>query len=258
MRNPPTILEPNVNIKIKSAVKGPAYIQLATLIKDKISSGEFTPGMRIPAEVAISKTYGVAVMTVRQAIHVLAEQGLLRRVHGSGTFVCGPDWTRANFNMEGLLDRLEDQDNVEIQILSAGMSEASEKAAESLEIEPGAMILSMIRLVSHKGRPFLLNKARLKYDPKSPIVEAEMEASSLSSLFTGQKNSFAKKSVLRLEPYVLTESEASLLQTQANLPAFKIRYTFYGYADEPVGTGWFMTPMEFISFTTKIGVWDEE
>lgn len=244
-------------MNIKSSFKGPAYVQLATLIKEKICNGEFPQGTRIPAEAAISKTYGVAVMTVRQAIHVLAEKGILRRVHGSGTFVCGPDWTRAAFNMEGLIERLEDRGSVEIQILHAGMAEASERAAESLEIEPGEMTVVLERLVSHKGQPFLLNKAYLKYDPKSPIVESEMEASSLSSLFTGQDNGFVKKSSLRLEPCVLSGREAGLLKASAAAAAFKIRYTFYGYADEPLGSGWFMTPKENISFTTRIGVWDD-
>ncbi|MDR1038121.1 MAG: GntR family transcriptional regulator [Deltaproteobacteria bacterium] len=244
-------------VNIKSAFKGPAYVQLAALIKEKISKGEFPQGSRIPAEVAISKTYGVAVMTVRQAIHVLAEKGILRRVHGSGTFVCGPDWSRAAFNMGGLLEKLEDRKSVEIQILYAGMVEATERVADSLEIEPGDMTVCLERLVYHRGEPFLLNKAYLRYDPKSPIVESEMEASSLSSLFTGKDNGFVKKSQLKLEPCFLSDRQADLLRTQPDRPSFMIRYTFYGYADEPMGTGWFMTPMQNISFTTRIGVWDD-
>ncbi|MDR2353946.1 MAG: GntR family transcriptional regulator [Deltaproteobacteria bacterium] len=245
-------------VNIKSSLKGPAYIQLASLIKEKISSGEFSPGMRIPAEVAMSKTFGVAVMTVRQAIHLLAEQGLLKRVHGSGTFVCSPDWTRANFNMEGLLEKLEDKENVEIKILEAGMTEASEKAAKNLQVETGDMILNLFRLVFYKAQPFILNRAHLKFDPKSPIVESEMDASSLSSLFTGKHNMFVKKSTLRLEPCILTAEQASFLKVSPQLAAFKIRYTFYDFSDEPVGSGWFLTPRECISFTTKIGVWDDE
>ncbi|MDR1313179.1 MAG: GntR family transcriptional regulator [Deltaproteobacteria bacterium] len=254
-----TMKEDNGNsvVIIKSSFKGPAYVQLAALIKEKICSGEFPQGSRIPAEVAISKTYGVAVMTVRQAIHILAEKGILRRVHGSGTFVCGPDWTRAAFNMGGLLEKLEDRKAVEIQILYAGMAEASRSAADSLEIEPGEMTVRLERLVSYKGKPFLLNRSYLKYDPKSPIVESEMEASSLSSLFTGKDNGFVMKSQLKLEPCVLNPRQADLLKVPQDRPSFKISYTFYGFADEAMGTGWFMTPKENISFTTRIGVWDD-
>ncbi|MDR1922690.1 MAG: GntR family transcriptional regulator [Candidatus Adiutrix sp.] len=243
---------------IKSSLRGPAYAQLATLIKHKISTGEYAQGGRIPSESSIGKAYGVAIMTVRQAIRLLTEQGILRRVHGSGTFVCGPDWTRASFNMEGLLELLSDKDNLDIRILNAGIVEASPKAADALGLAEGDMIISLVRLVSYKGLPFLLNKARLIFDPKSPIVESELEASSLSGLFSGQGNSFIKKALLKLEPCLLSSSEAERLKSSQTSPAFKIRYTFYGYTDLPVGSGWFLTPTGFMAFTTRIGVWDDD
>jgi len=245
-------------IDIKSSLKGPAYAQLAALIKQKIASGEYQPGAKIPAESVIGQTFGVAVMTVRQAIRVLVEQGLLRRVHGSGTFVCGPDWTRANFNMEGLLETLSDKDNIDIRIISAGIIEASPKAAGALGLQPGDMVVALVRLVSFKGLPFLLNKAHLIFDPKSPIVESELEASSLSGLFSGEGNSFIKKALLKLEPSILSPSQAEYLKASQTNPAFKIRYTFFGYNDSPVGSGWFMAPMGYMSFSAKIGVWDDE
>jgi GntR family transcriptional regulator len=254
MSNHKTNIKPS--ILIKNSDKGPVYAQLAALIKEKICNGEFSPGAKIPAEATMSKTYGVAIMTVRQAVQVLAEKGILRRVHGSGTFVCAPDWTKASFNMDGLLDKLEDRDNLEISIIRAKTMEASEKAAEYLRIEPGEMILSLVRLVSYQGRPFLLNKAYLKYDPKSLIVESELEASSLFSLFTGEGNNFVKKTVLELEPCVLSDHEAGLLNATAAVAAFKVLYTFYGFDDGPVGSGWFLTTKENVSFSTKIGVWD--
>ena len=243
---------------LKGTLRGPAYAQLAALIKQKISAGEYPPGSKIPSEAAIGQVHGVAVMTVRQAIRLLAEQGILRRVHGSGTFVCGPDWTRANFNMRGLLELLEDKDNLDIRILNAGAVEASAKAAAALKVKKDDMIVSLVRLVSYKGLPFLLNKACLRFDAKLPIVESELEASSLSGLFSGQGNSFIKKALLKLEPCILSTTEAAYLKTSQTSPAFKIRYTFFDYTDEPVGSGWFMTPMGYMSFTTKIGVWDDD
>ena len=243
---------------LKTALKGPAYAQLAALIKQKISSGEYSTGSRIPSESSIGQTYGVAVMTVRQAIRLLVEQGLLRRVHGSGTFVCGPDWTRASFNMDGLLELLSDKDNLDIRILNAGIIAASAKAAAALEVNEGDLIISLLRLVSYKGLPFLLNKAHLRFDPKQPIVESELEASSLYGLFSARGNSFIKKALLKLEPCILSSAEAAYLKASATNPAFKIRYTFFGYTEQPVGSGWFMIPMGYMSFTTKIGVWADD
>jgi DNA-binding GntR family transcriptional regulator len=197
-------------------------------------------------------------MTVRPAISLLAEQGPLKRVHGRGTFVCGPDWTRASFNMVGLLEMLNDKDNIDIRILNAGIIAARPRAAAALNLEIGDHIVNLVRLVSFRRRPILLNKAYLVFDHRSPIVESELETSSLSGLFSGHGNSFIKKATLRLEPCLLSAAEAACLELGAAAPVFKIHYTFYGYSDSPVGTGWFMAPVSNVTFSTKIGVWDEE
>jgi GntR family transcriptional regulator len=248
-------ISPDHNLKMPG--QGPAYLQLAGLIKRMIADGEYPPGSRIPANSILSRSCGVAVMTVRQAIGLLAEQGLLKRVHGRGTFVCGPDWTRAGFNMAGLLEILSDKDNIDIRILKAGIIEAGTKAAAALQIETGAHILYLVRRVSHLKRPILLNKAYLVFDPRLPIVESELEASSLFGLFSGQGSRFIKKAVLKLEPSFLRAEEAAGLETDSKAPAFKIRYTFYYYGDAPAGTGWFMAPADIVTFSTKIGVWDD-
>ncbi|MCL2029429.1 MAG: GntR family transcriptional regulator [Deltaproteobacteria bacterium] len=240
-------------LSVKPSHKGAAYLQLAGLIKRKIAEGEYQPGGRIPSESIISRSFGVAVMTVRQAINLLAGQGLLKRVHGRGTFVCGPDWTRAGFNLAGLLEKLGDQSGLEIKILKAGLSPAHPGAAAALNLKAGTPIVSLARLVSHRRRPLLLNKAFLASAPRTPVEEPEFGAASLSGLLAGQGG--CKKALLKLEPCSLSPSEAVLLETAA--PAFKICYTFYDYSDSPAGTGWFLTPMDSVDFSAKIGVWDD-
>ena len=241
----------------KESGKSPAYLRLAGDIKQMIAKGEYQPGTKIPSEAAISRSYGLSPMTVRQAIGILAEQGLLRRVHGSGTYVCGPDWTRASFTLEGLLELLHDKNGISIKIIKASIAKAKSQAAAALGVSVGTPIITLKRLVSHEGNPFLLNKAALRFDPKSPIVESELEVSSLSGLFTGEGNSFIKKAHLLVEPCFLAPNEAAYLKANSDEAAFKINYIFYGYSDSPVGSGWFLAPRQFLTLSTKIGVWDD-
>lgn len=249
--------EPAEQEHSKESVKSPAYARLAGSIKQMISSGEYQPGSKIPSEATISRTYGLSPMTVRQAVGLLVEQGLLRRVHGSGTYVCGPDWTKASFTLEGLLEVLHDKTDISIKILKASIVKAKGQAAAALSVPEGSSIITLKRLVTHGGRPFLLNKAALRFDPRSPIVESELEVSSLSGLFTGEGNSFIKKAHLLVEPCLLSPSEAGYLAAADMAAAFKINYTFYGYSDSPVGSGWFLAPKEALSLSTRIGVWDD-
>jgi GntR family transcriptional regulator len=63
------------------------YAALAAAIRARIVGGEFPPGAAIPAEQHLAAEHGVALGTMRQALELLAEQGLVERVHGRGTFV---------------------------------------------------------------------------------------------------------------------------------------------------------------------------
>jgi GntR family transcriptional regulator len=159
--------------------------------------------------------------------------------------------------MAGLLEMLSDRANIDIGILKSGLAGAPPKVAAALNLEAGAQVVTLMRLVSYRRRPILLNKVYLVFDPRSPIVESELEASSLYGLFSGQGNSFMKKAILKLEPCLSSAAEAACLEMDAAAPVFKICYTFYDYSDSPVGTGWFMTPVSNAAFSTRIGVWDE-
>jgi GntR family transcriptional regulator len=62
-----------------------AYVQLADELARKITAGELTG--RMPSERDLASEYGVAYGTVRRAMELLRERGLVASVHGRGTFV---------------------------------------------------------------------------------------------------------------------------------------------------------------------------
>jgi len=61
------------------------YIQVANDIAARIEVGEITH--KLPAERALADEYGVAYQTVRHAMAVLRERGLIITRQGRGTFV---------------------------------------------------------------------------------------------------------------------------------------------------------------------------
>ena len=65
----------------------PLYYQLANLLTEKIVSRELLTGDRLPTEVELVEQYGISRITVRQALRLLEEEGLIRREVGRGTFV---------------------------------------------------------------------------------------------------------------------------------------------------------------------------
>jgi len=69
--------------------------RLATRIAERIDSGAFKPGDRLPTEVQFAAAYGVSRTVVREAVHQLKSQGLVRSRQGSGVFVTAPPPHRA-------------------------------------------------------------------------------------------------------------------------------------------------------------------
>jgi GntR family transcriptional regulator len=66
---------------------GKRYEQVAMLIAKWIESGELGEGEQLPAISALAESFSVAVVTVRQALHLLESRGLIDRHQGRGTFV---------------------------------------------------------------------------------------------------------------------------------------------------------------------------
>lgn len=65
----------------------PPYRQIAGLLRERIKLGRLKPGEQLPSESELIQHFGVARMTVRQAIQELRGEGLVVAEHGKGVFV---------------------------------------------------------------------------------------------------------------------------------------------------------------------------
>jgi GntR family transcriptional repressor for pyruvate dehydrogenase complex len=61
--------------------------QVCKIIKDKIKSGEWTEGMKIPSENELADAFGVNRLTIRNALQKLNAMGIVETKAGEGTFV---------------------------------------------------------------------------------------------------------------------------------------------------------------------------
>jgi DNA-binding GntR family transcriptional regulator len=69
----------------------PRYQQLADIIRGRIESGKYPPMSPVPSIERIRQETGLAVMTIRKGIRLLADEGWVRLVPGKGTFVNPPE-----------------------------------------------------------------------------------------------------------------------------------------------------------------------
>jgi len=87
----------------------PLYHQLAQVILEKIRTGEYSPGSKIPSEPDLAKVYSVGRPTVRQATELLVRRRILLRKRGSGTFVRHKEEEVDLFSLAGTMSAFEEK-----------------------------------------------------------------------------------------------------------------------------------------------------
>lgn len=70
---------------------GPRARPVYECLRTRFLAGEFRPGVRLPSQQSMARTYGLALMTMRDVLQHLQEDGFIQLVPGSGTYARNPE-----------------------------------------------------------------------------------------------------------------------------------------------------------------------
>jgi GntR family transcriptional regulator len=128
---------------------GPIYQRIRDALRAKIANGELKEGDRLPSESALVEEFGVARMTVRQALAQLVFENLIVRQPGIGSFVAAKQRVEAAMNApERSFEELisEQGRSPKLKLLRFERTEASPEALERLQLPDGSEVFSLERL----------------------------------------------------------------------------------------------------------------
>lgn len=150
------------------------YAALAAAIRQRVIDGEWPAGTALPAETRLAAEHGVALGTLRRALQLLADRGLIERRHGKGTFVRGglPGAPMMRFFRFGAGDGEVPQS----RILSRQSVPASAEVARRLGIGRGETVLRLHRLRSLGGLPRLFEEIWLPLPLFASLLELPLTA----------------------------------------------------------------------------------
>ena len=163
----------------------PLYHQLAEILQDRIRSGTYGPGEMLPSEIGLAKHYGIGRPTVRQAMNLLVQKGLIQRRRGAGTFVKKPAPSIDLFSLAGTSQAFLNQDiPVETRIIS---SMSLERVDQDV-VNPfhGRPAFFMSRLTLAEDQPVLLEEIFLDPELFAGIDEMELTDRSLAQVVSEQ------------------------------------------------------------------------
>lgn len=160
--------------------------QLAQELRDRIRSGELAPGDKLPSEPELAHGRGVARSSMRAAITVLEEEGLIRRRQGSGTFVTyrpavKNDLSR-NFGVGAMIAATG---------LAPGTAEetcqlepAPPAVAAALDVAVGTPLTALRRVRTADGRPVVVSTDWCRAEHLGPEELRDRGAGSVYSALT--------------------------------------------------------------------------
>ena len=151
----------------------PLYIQLKKLLQARMQSGTYPEGSRLPSERELAQSFNVSRMTARQALQLLAQEGLTYSRVGKGTYVSA---RKIDQQLRFLTSFTEEMERLGMKassrVLLAEVQPAPPDIADQLQI-PAASEIAMVRrvrLADHE--PLAVETSYLVHDLCPGILEA--------------------------------------------------------------------------------------
>jgi DNA-binding GntR family transcriptional regulator len=230
----------------------PAYLQIAETLADRVTTGVYPAGSRLPSGAELCTEFSVSPMTVRRALTILQDQGLVSGIRGRGTFARSIDLGDSVFRLDSLTGDWLDE-SAEIRLLSASMTRADEKVAAMLGIEPGERMIYLRRLVLHDGSPAMYHTEYIVYDPRRPLVESQLQLTSLHAFLDSGRAHRFPLGELTLTAVILDSESAHVLGEAEGALALRLEHVFQQSDRTPVSWGWFLMRAELFRLRARLG-----
>ncbi|MEP6640025.1 MAG: GntR family transcriptional regulator [Chloroflexota bacterium] len=162
----------------------PQYRQIEQALRERIAT--LRPGERLPSDTELCAEFGVSRMTARNAMQRLAEDGLIARQPGRGSFVAAPPaHRRANRLMTFTQEMLRRGRVPSSRMLTRVIRPSSNAEAASLEIPPRQPVVHLRRLRCADEEPIALESTVLIGACADAVMRADLARGSLHEALAG-------------------------------------------------------------------------
>ncbi|CAG1011253.1 putative fructoselysine utilization operon transcriptional repressor [Rhizobiaceae bacterium] len=215
----------------------PLWQQIRTLIESDLASGAWKPGEAIPSEIELAARFRVSQGTVRRAIDALADDNLVIRRQGKGTYVA--THTEERVSMPRFL-RIRRDDGVDeypgSRLIDVRRAKAGAEAARLLELKAGDAVLVLRRLLEFGGAPVVLDEITLPAALFRGLTRARIDAyrGSMYGLFESGFGVRMLKAREKLKAIAADADAAALLGVAPGTPLLAVERVTTTFGERPV------------------------
>ncbi len=196
-------------------IRLPLYASIANELQFQIKRGDIKPGERLPTERNLSIELGVNRMTIRRAMQILEQLGLIIRRQGAGTYVAEPIIERQAAKLisftKGMKSRGYEIDSrvVQFEEIKLGTSLSNELGNKAFDF---VYQIHRLRLINHE--PILLERLLIPVEYFPNFIKHDLSKRSLYEVMDSEYGVKVVQAKQSLEAVNASAYEAQLLEIE--------------------------------------------
>lgn len=155
----------NIEKTNETSPKQPLYVSIYVKLFNMIQDGVFKKGEQLPGENTLSKQFGVSRSTLRQALLILQEDGIIHNIKGKGNYVANNSinnstgFERLNNPVYSCLK--DEYDDIELEVSYETPNEALQKI---LNLNKSSLVIIFRRIYKLKSEHICFGVACVPYE----------------------------------------------------------------------------------------------
>lgn len=215
--------------------RGPAYLRIHGELRTRILGGQYEREEPLPSQRALSAEFGVTVMTVRQAIELLKDEGLLLTRPGTGTFAVPRRFAYSIGPLRSLAQEMASQGlSMRTRVVTFERAAAPADVAAQLGCRPGEPVFFLERVRSIDGSVAVYQRSHLPLELGRAARRHDLSRRSLYEVFAEELGVAVTHASERMYPIVLHGPTAELLEQPPGSAAILSERLTRDLGDRPV------------------------
>lgn len=213
----------------------------SSVVKDKlkqmVKDNKLSAGSKLPVETELASMLGVSRSSLREAFHILEEEGVIVRRHGIGTFIreevrLARNPLEVNFGVSEIIESMGLRaGTTELQIVR---DKANSSLSERLKIDKGSSIVIMKRVRTADEKPIVYSTDIL---PETTLGKVNIPASFRGSLYKFLERKCGQKvdySVAKIIPTLANAEICQKLEVSPKSVFLLIEQVDYDIKNQPI------------------------
>lgn len=213
-----------------------AYSKIATALRERILTGEWEGGEKLPTEKALCEQFHTSRITVRHALKILEEEKLVQRRQGSGTFVNANPVRKVPLVNTDFFGSIETHaPELARRVESWDTTTASAEIAETLHLLPSESIREAVRVDTLRDETVATDRVYLVERFTTNLDESDLAEVDFLSRWEAAQHIELDYCSQSIEAVRAKKSVAGLLGVRTGTPVLKETNIVYVSGGAPAG-----------------------